>query len=153
MPANPRSTASIAGHPLHPLLVPFPIVCFIGALLNDIVYANTADMQWANFSVWLLTFGLIGGLFAVITGLIDFFGDRAVRSLAAAWVHGIGNAIVMLLALWNVFVHSRDAWTSVMPTGLILSIVTVVVMAVTGWLGGTLVYRHRVGVKNWEVPQ
>jgi uncharacterized membrane protein len=145
---NPRSTASVLGHPLHPLLVPFPIVCFIGALLSDITYANTADMQWANFSVWLLTFGLIGGALALATGMIDFFGDRAVRSIAAAWVHGIGNGIVMLLALWNVFVHSRDAWTSVVPTGLILSIVTVVLMGVTGWLGGTLVYRHRVGVRN-----
>lgn len=148
MPDNPRSTASIAGHPLHPLLVPFPIVCFIGALLGDIAYANTADMQWANFSVWLLVFGLIGGFLAMIAGLTDFFGDRAVRSLAAAWVHGLGNGVVLLLALWNVFVHSRDAWTSVVPTGLVLSIVTVGLMAVTGWLGGTLVYRHRVGVRN-----
>ena len=148
MPNNPRSTASIAGHPLHPLLVPFPIVCFIGALVNDIVYANTADMQWANFSVWLLTAGLVMGSLAVLTGLIDYAGDRRVRSLPAAMVHGGGNIVVMLLALWNVFVHSRDAWTSVMPTGLILSIVTVLLMGVTGWLGGTLVYRHRVGVAN-----
>ena len=145
---NPASTASIFGHPLHPLLVPFPIVGFIGALLTDIVYANTADMQWANFSVWLLTAGLVMGALAVLTGLIDYFGDRRVRSLGAATVHGVGNIVVMLLALWNVFVHSRDAWTSVMPTGLILSIATVVLMAATGWLGGTLVYRHRVGVAN-----
>ena len=148
MSRNPRSTASIFGHPLHPLLVPFPIVCFTGALLTDIAYANTADMQWANFSVWLLTFGLIGGSLAVVTGLIDWFGDPAVRSIAAATVHGVGNAVVMLLALWNVFVHSRDAWTSVVPTGLTLSVVTVLLMGVTGWLGGSLVYRHRVGVRN-----
>ena len=148
MTDNPRSTASIAGHPLHPLLVPFPMVCFIGALVNDIVYANTADMQWANFAVWLLTAGLVLGALAVLTGLIDYAGDRRVRSLPAALVHGGGNVVVMLLALWNVFVHSRDAWTSVMPTGLILSIVTVLLMGVTGWLGGTLVYRHRVGVAN-----
>lgn len=148
MSDNPRSTASIFGHPLHPLLVPFPIVGFIGALLCDIVYANTADMQWANFSVWLLTAGLVMGSLAVLTGLTDYVGDRRVRSIAAATVHGVGNVVVMLLALWNVFVHSRDAWTSVVPEGLILSIVTVLLMGVTGWLGGALVYRHRVGVAN-----
>ena len=148
MSDNPRSTASLFGHPLHPLLVPFPIVGFIGALLCDIVYANTADMQWANFAVWLLTAGLVMGSLAVVAGLTDYLGDRRVRSIKAATVHGVGNIVVMLLALWNVFVHSRDAWTSVVPEGLILSIVTVLLMGVTGWLGGALVYRDRVGVAN-----
>ena len=146
MPDNPRPTASIFGYQAHRLLVSFPIVCFLGALLADITYANTADMQWANFAVWLLTFGLIGGAGALVTGMIDFLGDRRMRSLPAAWAHGLGSVVVMLLALWNVFVHSRDAWTSVVPTGLTLSIVTVALMAVTGWLGGTLVVRRRVGV-------
>lgn len=147
MPRNPRSTAGALGHSLHALLMPVPVVCFTGTLLTDIAYANTADMQWSNFSAWLLTFGLIGGALALLAGLIDWFGDRAARSIAAT-VHGVGSVVVMLLALWNVFVHSRDAWTSVMPTGLTLSIVTVVLMAVIGWLGGSLADRRRVGVQG-----
>ena len=59
--ANPASTARIAGHPIHPMLVPFPIACFIGALLTDIAYARTADIMWANFSAWLLAVGIIMG--------------------------------------------------------------------------------------------
>ena len=59
-----------------------------------------------------------------------------------------GNIVVMLLALFNAFVHSRDGWTSVVPTGLILSALTVLVMLFTGWLGWAMVYRHRVGVVN-----
>ncbi|MEX6507368.1 DUF2231 domain-containing protein [Jiella sp. M17.18] len=145
---NPRSTASLVGHPIHPMLVPFPIVCFIGALATDIAYWQTADMMWTNFSAWLLTVGIGFGVLAAIVGLIDFIGSRRVRDLGAAWMHAGGNVVVLVLAIFNDFVHSRDAWTSVVPTGLILSAVTVLVLLFTGWMGWAMVYRHRVGVSN-----
>ena len=145
---NPRSTASIAGHPIHPMLVPFPIVCFIGALATDIAYWQTAEMMWANFSAWLLAVGLFMGGLAALFGLIDLLAKRRVREIRTAWLHGIGNLIVLVLAGFNNLVHSRDAWTSVVPTGLILSALTVLVMLFTGWLGWAMVYRHRVGVSN-----
>ncbi len=143
---NPRSTAKIAKHPIHPMLVPFPIVCFIGTLLTDLAYWRTAEMMWADFSAWLLTVGLIMGGLAAIAGLIDFLGDRLVRGQKTAWFHMLGNALAWILSLFNAFVHSRDAWTSVVPTGLILSAVVVVILLFTGWMGWSLVYRHRVGV-------
>ncbi|MEN3349959.1 MAG: hypothetical protein V7632_3594 [Bradyrhizobium sp.] len=146
--ANPASTARVAMHPIHPMLVPFPIACFVGALVTDIAYWATAEMMWADFSAWLLFAGLIMGGLAAIAGLIDFLGNRLIRSLAHAWYHMAGNIVVMLLALFNAFVHSRDGWTSVVPTGLILSALTVLVMLFTGWLGWAMVYRHRVGVAN-----
>ncbi|MBV9054519.1 MAG: DUF2231 domain-containing protein, partial [Hyphomicrobiales bacterium] len=65
---------------------------------------------------------------------------------APAWPHVIGNVVVLLLSVVNALVHSRDAWTSVVPTGLILSALSVVILLFTGWLGWSLVYRHRVGV-------
>ena len=143
---NPASTARIGMHPIHPMLVPFPIVCFVGTLVTDIAYWATAEMQWANFSAWLLFAGLIMGGLAAIAGLIDFLSSRLIRGLPYAWLHMVGNVIVMLLALFNAFVHSRDAWTSVVPTGLVLSALTVLVMLCTGWLGWAMVYRYRVGV-------
>jgi uncharacterized membrane protein len=145
---NPASTARIAVHPIHPMLVPFPIACFVGALLTDLVYWKTAEMMWADFSAWLLFFGLIMGGLAGIVGLVDFLGNRRIRALGPAWFHLIGNLVVLMLALLNCFVHSRDAWTSVVPTGLILSTLTVIVMLFTGWMGWSMVYRHRVGVMN-----
>ena len=145
-PVNPASTARIGTHPIHPMLVPFPIACFAGTLVTDIAYWKTAEMQWANFSAWLLFAGLIMGGFAAIAGLIDFLSNRLIRSLPYAWFHMAGNVIVMLLALFNAFIHSRDAWTSVVPTGLLLSVLTVVVMLFTGWLGWAMVYHYRVGV-------
>ena len=56
-----RPVAQIAKHPIHPMLIPVPIVCFIGALATDIAYAATAEMMWADFSSWLLAVGFIGG--------------------------------------------------------------------------------------------
>lgn len=140
------STAQIAGHPLHPMLVPFPIVCFVGTLLADLAYWRTADMMWADFAAWLVTAGVIMGLLAAVVGAIDFFSNRLVRAQAPAWPHVIGNVIVLALGTINMLIHSRDGWTSVVPLGLVLSAVTVALLMVTGWLGWSMVYRHHVGV-------
>ncbi|WP_404925290.1 DUF2231 domain-containing protein [Mesorhizobium sp. ORM16] len=148
---NPASTASIAGHPIHPMLVPIPIACFVGALLTDLNYWRTAEMMWANFSAWLLTVGVIGGVLAAIAGLTDFLGDRRVRAHKTAWLHMLGNALAVILSFFNMLIHTRDAWTSVMPTGLILSALVVLILIFTGWLGWALVYRHHVGVADETV--
>ncbi|WP_092028469.1 DUF2231 domain-containing protein [Bradyrhizobium sp. OK095] len=141
-----QSTAQIANHPIHPMLVPIPIACFIGALLTDIAYTVTAEIMWANFSAWLLIVGVIFGVLAAIAGLTDFLGNRLVREQAPAWPHLVGSAVALILAFFNALIHTRDAWTSVWPTGLVLSAITVLILPVTGWLGWALVYRHRVGV-------
>jgi uncharacterized membrane protein len=146
--ANPRATASIADHPLHAMLVPIPITCFAAALVTDVVYWRTAAMPWANTSAWLLLIGLLVSVVAVAAGLIDFLGDPAVRALRAARIHVTGNVAVLLLATLNLFIHSRDAYTSVVPTGLALSALVVLILMVTGWNGWTMVYRHRVGVRR-----
>jgi uncharacterized membrane protein len=147
---NPRSTAQIAGHPFHPMLVPIPIACFVGTLCTDIAYWRSANMAWAVMSTWLLTVGLIVAVFAVIAGFIDFLGDRRIRDLRAVWIHAIGNAIALVLSIFNVLVHSRDGYTSVVPTGLVLSALVVLILLVTGWQGWSMVYRHRVGVRELE---
>jgi uncharacterized membrane protein len=142
---NLRSTAQIAGHPIHPMLVPFPIVCFVGTLVTDIAYWCTAQMMWADFSAWLLVIGMIMGGLAAIAGLTDFLSNRLIRAQQPAWPHMLGNIVALFVAMLNTLVHTRDAWTSVVPTGLILSVITVLILAVTGWLGWSMVYRHGVG--------
>ncbi|NTI33019.1 DUF2231 domain-containing protein [Agrobacterium rhizogenes] len=104
-----HSTARIAKHPIHPMLVPFPIVCFVGTLLTDLAYWRTAEMMWANFSAWLLTAGLLLGLLAAIAGLVDFLGNRSIRAQRLAWPHALGNVLVLILSFLNALVHSRDA--------------------------------------------
>jgi uncharacterized membrane protein len=140
------ATAQIARHPLHPMLVPVPIVCFVGALLTDITYYATAEIMWADFSAWLLIVGVIFGALAAIAGLVDFLSNRLIHAQTPAWPHLIGNLLALLLAFFNALVHTRDAWTSVVPIGLILSVLTVLILPITGWLGWSMVYRHGVGV-------
>jgi uncharacterized membrane protein len=143
---NPRSTARIAGHPIHPILVPFPIVCFVGTLLTDLAYWWTADMMWADFSAWLLTAGVIMGWLAALAGLVDFLGGRLIRERAPAWPQFIGNVVALVLATLNMLLHTRDAWTSVVPWGLTLSALVVLILLFTSWMGWSMVYRYRVGV-------
>src|SRR5436309_14164800 len=111
---NPRSTARIAKHPIHPILVPFPIVCFVGTLLTDLTYWRSADMMWVDFSAWLVTVGVIFGCLAAFFGLIDFLVSRSIRAQRPAWRHAIGNVVILFLSSSNMFVHSREAWTLVM---------------------------------------
>lgn len=144
---NPRSTASFAGHPLHVMLVPIPLICFVATLITDIVYWQTAAMMWADISAWLLLVGLFVSIFAVVAGLIDFLGEPRIRALRPAWIHALGNVVALILAIFNELIHTRDAYTSVVPAGLILSALVVLILLVTGWNGWSLVYRHGVGVR------
>jgi uncharacterized membrane protein len=133
-------------HPIHSLLVPIPIACFVGVLLTDLTYWWSADMMWADFSAWLVSVGVIFAYLAAIFGLIDFLSNRSIRAQPPAWPHAIGNVLLLILATLNMFVHSRDAWTSVVPWGLALSAATVLILLFTVWMGQSMVYRHRVGV-------
>lgn len=127
------------------MLTPFPTVCFIGALLTDIAYSQSAQMQWANFSAWLIAAGLVMGGFALLALLIDYFGDRQFRAQGIATAYLVLSIAVWVIELFNAFIHSRDVWTSVVPTGLTLSAIAVVLLLVSGWLGATLTYRRGAG--------
>src|SRR5216684_3179574 len=142
--ASPGSTTKPGGQPILPMLVPFPIACFAGALVTDFVYWRTSAVMWERFSIWLITVGLIIAGFAVIAGVIDFAVGKRIQTLA--WPHAVGYALALVLSLINAFVHSRDAYTAVVPTGLMLSGLVVIILLFTGWVGSALVYRHRTGV-------
>jgi uncharacterized membrane protein len=82
-----------------------------------------------------VTVGVIVGWIAAIAGLIDFLGNRSVRALPPAWPHFIGNVLALTVATFNMLIHGRDTWTSVVPIGLILSAVPVAILLFTGWMG------------------
>jgi uncharacterized membrane protein len=142
--AKASSTTKPAGQAILPTVVPFPIACFAGAFVTDLAYWQTADVMWEMFSVWLITVGLIMAGLAVIAFLIDLVGGK--RSRTRAWPHAIGYPLALLLSLINVFVHSRDGYTAVVPTGLTLSALVVGVLIIMGSLGSALVRRRRIGV-------
>jgi uncharacterized membrane protein len=142
----PPSTMQIFRQPLHTLLVPIPIVCFVGVLLTDLTYWWSAEMMWANFSAWLVTIGVIFAYLVAVFGLIDFIRRRSIRAQSPAWPQAIGNVVILILATLNMFIQSRDTWTSVVPWGLALSAATVLVLIFTVSMGRSMVYRDRLGV-------
>jgi uncharacterized membrane protein len=144
---HPRSTAKIGGHPIHPMLIPFPIVCFIGALVTDIVFLNNHDAGWATASRYLLGIGIIMGLLAAVAGLTDFMGSERIRSMGDAVKHMLANVTAVVLSIVNFFVRlGHDS--AIAGIGIILSAVVVLILIYSGWKGGDLVFRHGIGVDD-----
>ena len=144
---HPKSTASIAGHPIHPMLIPFPIAFLVGALLTDIAYLQSGWAMWAYASSWLIGAGIVSALLAAVFGFIDFFGEQRIRRLKVAWYHMAGNLLAVLLSVANFIVHMRDGAMAVVGPGVTLSAIVVVLLVINGWLGGHMVYRHGVAVR------
>jgi uncharacterized membrane protein len=118
---------------LHPTFVGAGSALLIAAFGTDVMYYETSVWQWANFSAWLIAAGLVLALVATISLMIDLLSGRATR---ISWIPFVLVAAPALLSLVNVFVHSRDAWTSVVPQGIALSaIVTILLLvsAIRGW--------------------
>lgn len=143
----PKSTASIGGHPIHPMLIPFPIAFLVGALLTDIAYFQWQWAYWAYFSTWLIGAGIVSALLAALFGFIDFLGERRIRALKVAWYHMVGNLLAVGLSIVNFLVHMRDGALAVIPTGITLSAIVVALLIFNGWMGGHMVYRHGVAVR------
>ena len=127
--------APSAGRAIVQILASFPIACFTCALGTDIAYSQTAEMIWADASAWLLAAGLAMSVIAALAGLIHLIASRHVPRARSPWPVVAGSVAVLVLAVFDNLVHSRDAWTSVVPTGMILSLLLVAVMLVTAWFG------------------
>ena len=144
---NPRSTASIAGHPIHPMLIPFPIAFFVATLACDLVFWGGGE-SWYAATPWLLGAGLIIAALAAAAGLTDVLGDRRVRSLGTAWWHAGANVVVVLIEFANWLLRITQGPAVILPTGIILSAVVVGLLLFSGWMGWKMVYRHHVGVSD-----
>jgi uncharacterized membrane protein len=123
-----------------------PTTCFVGALLTDITYAETAEMMWANFSAWLISAGVVLGWLTCIAGVVDLVGRRYATGPVPAAVYAIGILVVMILGTFNMLIHTRDAWTSVVPWGVTLSAITVAILVCTSVIGWMALYRRNVVV-------
>ncbi|MBF2029613.1 MAG: DUF2231 domain-containing protein [Oscillatoriales cyanobacterium C42_A2020_001] len=144
------STVAIAGHPLHPLIVTFPIAFLTGAFGTDLGYWLTSDPFWARASLWLLGAGFVSGLVAGATGMMDFLRIDRVKKHSAGWIHAVGNIAALFLTLVNWFLRWNDPAGKVLPLGIILSCVVALLLGVTGWYGAELIYRHKVAVIGYS---
>ena len=141
-----ESRVKLFGHPIHPMLIVFPLGLLGMAVIFDIVRLATGSAYWADISYWMIASGLVGGALAAVFGLVDFLAipkDTRARRIGA--IHGVGNAVVMVLFGLSFLMRHSDL-QSVAPIGL--SIAGAGLALVTGWLGGELVDRLAVGVDD-----
>jgi uncharacterized membrane protein len=127
--------------PLYSFLIQFPVVCFVGAFATDLAYWASASFIWETFSVWLLAAGLVMAGLTVLAGIIDLLMKRRFH---IGVVRGLGAVLIVVLSLVNVFVHSRDGYTAVVPTGITLSGIVFLLLVVTAAIGRTIVTRSSV---------
>lgn len=131
--ATGGARGAIPLHPLHAILLGCPVPLFLGALLNDRAYTRTYQVQWANFSSWLIAAALVASVPVVIWALIRLFRappmERGRRIL-----HVLALLLMSVLGIINAFIHAKDAWAT-MPEGLYLSAVTFLIALAAAWLG------------------
>ena len=143
-----ESRVKLFGHPIHPMLIPFPIGLFTTAVVFDLIYLIAANAEFARVAFWLVLAGVIGGLAAAPFGLIDWLAlPSGTRAKTVGALHGIGNVVVVLLFAVS-FLLRLGAPDSPSIFAIVLSVVGLLLATVTAWMGGELVDRLRVGVDD-----
>jgi uncharacterized membrane protein len=143
---HPQSTAKIADHPIHPMLVPFPIVCFVFTFIFDVIHTR-GETGVAEASTWMLGAGLVFAALAAVAGVTDYLGDERIRRLGDALKHMLANVTAVVLELVNFVLRLKNP-DFIDSTGVYISGIVVLILLYSGWKGGNLVYRHGVGVHD-----
>lgn len=146
--ANPKSIVQIAGHPIHPMLVPFVIGFYVGAFLADLGFAATADPFWARGAMWLLGAGIVMSALAALAGLTDFLAEPAIRALPAAWWHFGGNALAAIISIVDWGLRYSVGEEAGSRSYLWMTLAVTLLLVFTGWKGWEMVYKHRVGIAD-----
>lgn len=141
-----KSRASLAGHPLHPVMIHFPVAALMALVASDLAFWYTNDPFWMRTGLWLAGVGAFGGWIASTAGIIDLVTVARIRRLITGWSHAIVAVVMLSLASLNWLLRFNDP-SAILPWGLAISLVTAALIALTGWLGGQLVYEHAVGVE------
>jgi uncharacterized membrane protein len=147
-----NSRMAIRGHPIHPMLIHFPVAALLGLIATDLAYIFSGDYFWARASLWLAGIGALGGWVSGFAGLIDLLSVSQIRRLITAWCHAILAVMLLSLASLNWLFRLDTADVNIFPWGLYLSLLTGVLIASASYLGGRLVYEHAVGVEVEEPP-
>ena len=125
-PVAQSSNRLVGVKPIHRILAPFPVAYFAAALVTDLAYWRTAEVMWERFSVWLIAGGLVMSALVALAAVVDLVFARQ----RPAWIRALGYIVAVLLSIVNVLVHSRDAYTAVVPTGVTLSVIVVAILLV-----------------------
>jgi uncharacterized membrane protein len=143
-----ESRAKVAGHPLHQMLIVFPLGLLATAVIFDVIFLVTNDPTWAQASFYMIGAGVIAGLIAAVPGTIDWLAiPRGTRAKRIGLIHGVGNVVVVALFALSWFLR-RDNPTLPPTEAVVAGLIGAAIAVVTGWLGGELVDRLGVGVDD-----
>jgi len=140
------SRMSIAGHPIHPMLIHFPVAALLGLVGTDVAYIYTHDFFWARAGLWLVGIGVMGGAISALMGLVDLLLVKQIRGMITAWSHAILAVMMLSIASFNWQLRLNDIVIHIRPLGIYISLLTAVLISLTSILGGRLVYEFGVGV-------
>jgi uncharacterized membrane protein len=141
-----RTPAQIAKHPIHPMLVPIPIGLWIFSFVCDLTFVLGSGVSlWYTLSFWTMIGGLVGAVIAAVPGVIDMLSLTG-QPKRLALTHMALNATIIVVYAVNLGMRLQGASIAGVP--LVLSAVAIGLLAVSGWLGGHMVYVHRVGVQE-----
>jgi len=146
------SPASLGGHPVHPMLIPFPIALWVFSLIADVIYLWRGNPVWRDWiAFYTLLGGIIGGALAAVPGFIDWLSlkDREVVKIAN-W-HARLNVIALLIFVASFYLRTTSGAGLVSGSYTIpfaLSVVGVILITISGWLGGELVFKHGIAVSS-----
>ena len=143
-----ESRTKVAGHPVHPMLIVFPLGLLATAVIFDIIYLVSDNSGWTVAAYYMIGAGVLGGLAAAVFGWIDWFAiPKGTRAKRVGLLHGAGNVVVVVLFALSWLLRRADP--AAPPTeAVVAGLVGVVLALVTGWLGGELVDRLGVGVDD-----
>lgn len=141
---------SIRGHPIHPMLIHFPVAALLMLLATDVAWVVTYDFFWARAGLWLAGVGAAGGWLSGLVGLIDLVTVPRIRRLVTAWCHSVIAVMLLSLASFNWLLRVDDPAEVILPWGLYVSALSALLIALAGFLGGRLVYEYAVGVDTGE---
>lgn len=140
-----RTPASIAGHPIHPMLITIPIGLFIFSLVCDLISLRSAEpANWALVAQYTMAGGFIGALIAAIPGVIDFLSMEESKVKKIGMLHMALNLVAITLYAVNLWLRIAQGSNQGLP--LVLSLIAVGILGISGWLGAEMVHKHGVGV-------
>ncbi len=142
------SAVALAGHPIHAMLVTFPIALVISTLGCDLFFWWTADPFFARAAFWASGFGFFLGILASIAGTAELLLVKGIRKRATSWAHAVAAMMMLATAAANWGLRLTDYVAAVLPLGLFLSLLASVFVGLAGWHGGKLVFDHGIGLIN-----